>query len=48
MGAAWQGEIDLLAQAALLDRLSPGWKELVMKEGVWLEDLLRQEVEPAS
>ena len=29
-----------LAQAALLDRLAPGWKEQVLEEGAWLEDLL--------
>lgn len=28
------------AQAALLDRLSPGWKDQLFTEGVWLEDLL--------
>jgi len=30
-----------MAQARLLDRLSPGWKANVMKDGVYLEDLLR-------
>ena len=34
-----------MAQATLLDRLAPGWKEQVMKEGLWLEDLLAQAVE---
>ena len=29
------------AQAALLDRLLPGWKERAMLEGVWLDDLLK-------
>jgi hypothetical protein len=33
-----------MAQAALLDQLLPGWKDQVMKEGVWLEDLLAQAV----
>lgn len=33
-----------LAQAVLLDRLAPGWKEQVFAEGVFLEDLLRQAV----
>jgi hypothetical protein len=31
-----------MAQAALLDRLAPGWKEQAMEEGAWLEDLLAQ------
>ncbi len=30
------------AQAALLDRLMPGWKEQAFLPGIWLEDLLRQ------
>ena len=30
------------AQAALLERLLPGWKESVMQEGVWLDDLLQE------
>jgi hypothetical protein len=30
-----------MAQAVLLDRLMPEWKEQVMEEGVFLEDLLR-------
>jgi hypothetical protein len=29
------------AQAVLLDRLSPGWKEALFNDGIWLEDLLR-------
>lgn len=29
-----------MAQATLLDRLSPGWKEQAMQPDVWLEDLL--------
>jgi len=33
-----------MAQAALLDRLLPGWKDQVMREGVWLEDLLAQAI----
>lgn len=34
-----------LAQAALLDQLSQGWKEQALADGVFLEDLLRQVVE---
>jgi hypothetical protein len=34
-----------LAQALLLDRLLPGWKDLAMQDGVWLEELLRQALE---
>ena len=34
-----------LAQAVLLDRLFPGWKETAMQDGIWLEDLLRQALE---
>ena len=30
------------AQAVLLDRLHPGWKERLFEEDVWLEDLLAQ------
>ncbi len=30
------------AQAVLLDRFFPGWKERLFSEGVWLEDLLAQ------
>jgi hypothetical protein len=33
-----------MAQAFLLDRLLPGWKELAFAEGVWLEDLLAEAV----
>ena len=32
------------AQAVLLDRLQPGWKEPAVSEGVWLEDLLREAI----
>ncbi len=31
-----------MAQAYLLDRLSPGWKERAFEPGVWLEDLLAE------
>jgi hypothetical protein len=31
-----------MAQAMLLDRLLPGWKERVLSEGVWLETLLAE------
>jgi hypothetical protein len=34
------------AQAALLDRLAPGWKARAFEPGVWLEDLLREAVQP--
>ncbi len=34
-----------MAQAVLLDRLMPGWKELVLLEGIWLEDLLTEAVQ---
>lgn len=30
------------AQAALLDRLAPGWEDQLFTEGVWLEDLLAE------
>lgn len=30
------------AQAAMLDRLLPGWKERAMQAGVWLDDLLKE------
>jgi hypothetical protein len=30
-----------MAQAFLLDRLSPDWKDQIWEEGVWLEDLLK-------
>jgi hypothetical protein len=33
-----------MAQALLLDRLSPGWKDRAFEQGVWVEDLLRQAV----
>jgi len=32
------------AQAAMLDRLLPGWKERIMQTGVWLDDLLKEAV----
>ena len=35
-----------MAQAFLLDRLSPGWKERVMQPDAWLEDLLADAVQP--
>jgi hypothetical protein len=31
-----------MAQAVLLDRLSPGWKDRLFDDDVWLEDLLAQ------
>lgn len=34
-----------MAQAMLLDRLAADWKERVMEEGVWVEDLLAQAVD---
>lgn len=34
-----------MAQAVLLDRLAPGWKERLFDDGVWLEDLLAQAVQ---
>jgi len=34
-----------MAQARVLDRLSPGWKEKAMEAGVYLEDLLRATLE---
>ena len=30
------------AQAAMLDRLLPGWQERIMQEGVWLDELLKK------
>jgi hypothetical protein len=36
-----------MAQATLLDRLLPDWKEQVLEEGIWLEDLLGRAVEAA-
>ena len=35
-----------LAQAAVLDRLAPGWQAQAFEPGVWLEDLLRAAVAP--
>lgn len=32
------------AQAVMLDRLAPGWKERLFDDGVWLEDLLTEAV----
>lgn len=37
-----------MAQARLLDGLLPVWKERVLNEGVWLEDLLEEAVAPAG
>ncbi len=37
-----------MAQAKLLDRLSPGWKQKAMQPGVHLEDLLRAAVTAAN
>jgi hypothetical protein len=34
-----------MAQAALLDRLLPGWKKQIWPDGVWLETLLAEAVE---
>jgi hypothetical protein len=34
-----------MAQATLLDRLLPGWKERALSQGVWLETLLAEAVE---
>ena len=46
--AGQEGETRLyytgMAQALLLDRLSPGWKEKAFNDGVWVEDLLRTAV----
>jgi len=33
-----------MAQARILDQLMPGWKDRIMQEGVWLEDLLAEAV----
>ena len=33
-----------MAEAFLLDRLMPGWKDQALQDGVFLEDLLRQVV----
>jgi hypothetical protein len=35
-----------MLQAFLLDRLLPNWKDRIMEEGVYLEDLLRQVITP--
>lgn len=35
------------AQAVLLDSLSPGWKEHLFDEAVWLEDLLAKAINPS-
>lgn len=35
-----------MAQAVLLDRLSPGWKDQAMAEGIFLEDLLSAALRP--
>jgi hypothetical protein len=37
-----------LLQAAILDRLMPDWKERVMTQGVFLEDLLREAIQFAE
>ncbi len=37
-----------MAQAALLDRLSPAWKTRALDEGVWLDELLAEAVENES
>ena len=34
-----------MAEAFLLDRLQPDWKDTALRDGVFLEDLLRQAVE---
>ena len=34
-----------LAQAAILDRLAPGWRTRILTEDVWLEDLLKEAVQ---
>lgn len=36
-----------MAQAVLLDRLSPEWKARAMQDNIWLEDLLAQALGPA-
>jgi hypothetical protein len=47
-GPSQEGEIRFyytgLAQAAILDRLAPGWKDGAFDDGVWLEDLVREAV----
>ena len=35
-----------MAQAVLLDRLLPGWKEMIFENGMFLEDLLATAVPP--
>jgi hypothetical protein len=35
-----------MAQARLLDRLSPGWKALVLPDPAYLDDLIREAVRP--
>ena len=37
-----------MAQAVLLDRLLPGWKEIAFDDGVFLEDLLATAVAPTT
>lgn len=37
-----------MAQARLLDRLSPGWQAKMMQEGIYLEELLRAIVGPEA
>ena len=37
-----------MAQALLLDRLLPGWKQLIFKQGVALEDLLQLAQKPSA
>lgn len=34
-----------MAQATMLDRLMPGWKERALDEGIWLDDLLSEALE---
>jgi hypothetical protein len=37
-----------MAQAKLLDRLLPDWKERILLEDIWLEDLLREAIQDES
>jgi hypothetical protein len=37
-----------MAQAKVLDRLLPDWKERILLEGYWLEDLLREAIQDVS
>lgn len=37
-----------LAQAVLLDRVMPGWKDRALTDGVWLEDLLAEPLADAT